>query len=147
MSFTIRRATHEDKPEWLRMRRGLWPDAPLEYLALDLDDLLADEDTAIFMAFNENGQPVGFIEVGLRVYAEGCETSPVGYIEAWFVGELARGQKLGRELVLAAEGWARAKGCAEMASDTWLENEASIAAHLKLGYHEADRLVHFVKRL
>lgn len=147
MTFIIRRATYDDKPEWLRMRHGLWPDAPLAYLALDLDDLLADEDTAVFMAFNENGQPVGFIEVKLRAYAEGCESSPVGYIEAWFVGELVRGQKLGRDLIHAAEGWARARGCTEMASDTWLENEASIAAHLRLGYHEADRLVHFVKRL
>jgi aminoglycoside 6'-N-acetyltransferase I len=147
MTFTIRRATQDDKPEWLRMRHGLWPEAPLEYLALDLDDLLADEDTAVFMAFNENGQPVGFIEVRLRSYAEGCETSPVGYIEAWFVGELVRGQKLGRGLVYTAEQWARERGCSEMASDTWLENEGSIAAHLRLGYQEADRLVHFVKRL
>ena len=147
MSFTIRRATYDDKPEWLRMRYGLWPDAPLDYLAQDMDDLLADEDTAIFIAFNENRQPVAFIEVGLRTYAEGCETSPVGYIEAWFVGELMRGQKLGRELVQIAEQWAREKGCSEMASDTWLDNESSIAAHLRLGYHEADRLVHFVKRL
>jgi aminoglycoside 6'-N-acetyltransferase I len=147
MSFTIRRAAHDDKPEWLRMRHGLWPDAPMEYLALDLDDLLADDGTAVFLAFNESEQPVGFIEVGLRSYAEGCETSPVGYIEAWFVGELVRGQKLGRDLVHVAEGWARERGCTEMASDTWLENEASIAAHLRLGYHEADRLVHFVKRL
>jgi aminoglycoside 6'-N-acetyltransferase I len=147
MSFTIRRATDEDKPEWLRMRHGLWPDAPLEYLALDLDDLLADMDTAVFLAFNENEQPVGFIEVSLRSFAEGCETSPVGYIEAWFVGELVRGQNLGRELVQTAERWARERGCSEMASDTWLENEESIAAHLRLGYHEADRLVHFVKRL
>ena len=39
------------------------------------------------------------------------------------------------------------KAATEMASDTWLENEASIAAHLKLGYEEVERLVHFVKRL
>ena len=147
MSFTIRRATYEDKHEWLRMRHGLWPDAPMEYLALDLDERLADEETAVFMAFNENGQPVGFIEVGLRTFAEGCETSPVGYIEAWFVGELVRGQNLGRELVYTAEQWAREQGCSEMASDTWLENEAGITAHQTLGYHESDRLVHFVKRL
>ena len=147
MGFIIRRAAHEDKPDWLRMRHGLWPESPLEYLALDLDDLLADDDTAIFMAFNDNAQPVGFIEVGLRTYAEGCETSPVGYIEAWFVGIHVRGQKVGRSLMEAAEKWAWERGCTEMASDTWLENETGIAAHLRMGYYEADRLVHFVKRL
>ena len=147
MSFTIRGATSEDKPEWLRMRHGLWPDAPLEYLALDLDNLLVDEDAAVFLAFNADEPTVAFIEVRLRAYAEGCETSPVGYIEAWFVGELVRGQELGRDLIRAAEQWSREKGCIEMASDTWLDNESGIAAHLRMGYQEADRLVHFVKHL
>jgi len=147
MSFTIRRATQADKSDWLRMRQGLWPEAPLEYLDYDLDDKLADPDYAIFVAFDADGKRVAFIEAGRRDYGEGCETSPVGYIEAWYVDEHLRGQKLGRELVHVAEQWAREKGCTEMASDTWLDNETSIAAHLKLGYEEAERLVHFVKRL
>ena len=147
MNFSIRRAMAEDKPDWLRMRQGLWPDAPIEYLNFDMDDRLEDTDYAVFVASGEDGVLVAFIEAGLRDYGEGCETSPVGYIEAWYVDEHIRGQKLGREMVYAAEQWAREKGCREMASDTWLENEASIAAHWKLGYEEADRLVHFVKRL
>jgi aminoglycoside 6'-N-acetyltransferase I len=147
MSYTIRRATPEDKPEWVRMRQGLWPDAPLEYLNFDLDDLLANSDAGIFVASDSQRRLIGFIETGLRDHGEGCETSPVGYIEAWYVDPHVRGQKLGRDLVHTAEQWAREKGCTEMASDTWLENEASIAAHLKLGYYEIERLVHFVKRL
>ena len=147
MSFTIRRATYEDKSDWLRMRQGLWPEAPIQYLDFDLDDRLSDPGYAVFVASRADGEIVAFIETGLRDYGEGCETSPVGYIEAWYVDQHIRGQKLGRELVHVAEGWAREKGCTEMASDTWLENETSIAAHLKLGYQEADRLVHFMKRL
>ena len=147
MSYSIRRATPEDKPEWLRMRQGLWPEAPLDYLSLNLDDLLNDADAGIFVASDSQGQLIGFIEAGLRDYGEGCETSPVGYIEAWYVDPHVRGQKLGRDLVHAAEQWAREKGCTEMASDTWLENETSIEAHKKLGYWEVERLVHFVKRL
>lgn len=147
MSFTIRRATQEDKPGWLRMRQSLWPDAPIQYLNFDLDDRLVDPDYAIFIASRADASLVAFIEAGLRKYAEGCETSPVGYIEAWFVDEELRGQNVGRDLVEAAEHWAREKGCTEMASDTWLENEASIAAHLRLGYEEVERLVHFAKRL
>lgn len=147
MSFMVRYATQADKSDWLRMRRGLWPEAPVEYLSFDMDDLLANPDYAVFIASNAEGERVGFIEAGLRDYGEGCETSPVGYIEAWYVDEHLRGQKVGGELVQAAEAWAREKGCTEMASDTWLENEASIAAHLRLGYQEAERLVHFVKRL
>jgi aminoglycoside 6'-N-acetyltransferase I len=58
-----------------------------------------------------------------------------------------RGQGTGKALVMAAEDWARAQGLSEMGSDTWLENEASIQAHLKMGYEEAERLVHFIKKL
>ena len=129
------------------MRQRLWPEAPVEYLSVDLDDKLASPDYIVFVASNEDDVSIAFIEAGLRNYAEGCETSPVGYIEAWYVNEHLRGQKLGRELILAAEHWAREKGCTEMASDTWLENEASITAHLRLGYYEVERLVHFAKKL
>lgn len=147
MGFTIRRATPQDKPEWIRMRQGLWPEAPLEYLVPDLDGLLANDDAAIFVASDAHGKLVAFIEVGVREYGEGCETGPVGYIEAWYVDPHVRGQKLGGELVRVAEAWAREKGMTEMASDTWLENDVSIQAHLRMGYYEAERLVHFVKRL
>jgi aminoglycoside 6'-N-acetyltransferase I len=147
MSYTIRRAAREDKPEWLRLRQGLWPGAPIEYLDYDLDEILADPDQAVFVASRADGSLVAFVETSLREYAEACETSPVGYIEAWYVDPHVRGQKLGREMVRMAEDWAREKGCTEMASDTWIENEAGIQAHLKMGYHEVERLVHFVKRL
>lgn len=147
MSFTIRRATAQDKSDWLRMRQGLWPDAPADYLSLDLDHHLDDPDYAVFVASGVEEGLVAFIEARLRDYGEGCETSPVGYIEAWYVDEHLRGRSVGRDLVYTAEQWAREKGCTEMASDTWLENEAGIAAHLRLGYYEVERLVHFVKRL
>ncbi|HSL28522.1 MAG TPA: aminoglycoside 6'-N-acetyltransferase [Anaerolineales bacterium] len=147
MSQRIRPATHADKEDWLRLRQALWPYAPADYLAVDMDDRLGDPDSAIFLVSNPDGRMVAFLEARLREYAEGCETSPVGYIEAWYVEELSRGQHYGRELVQAAEEWAREKGCQEMASDTWTDNEPGIQAHLRLGYQEADRLVHFVKRL
>ena len=147
MSFVVRRASAEDKTGWLELRQKLWPEAPADYLLLDMDRRLADPDHAIFVASSADGKLVAFIEAGLRAHGEGCETSPIGYIEAWYVDEHVRGQRLGRELVHAAEGWAREKGAQEMASDTWLDNEPGIQAHLKLGYYEADRLVHFVKKL
>jgi aminoglycoside 6'-N-acetyltransferase I len=147
MTFTIRRAAQEDKDSWVRMRQGLWPEAPLEYLNYDLDEVLSDPRRAVFVAMRADGSLVAFIEASLREFAEGCETSPVGYIEAWFVDENIRGQKLGRELILTAENWAREHGCTEMGSDTWLENEVSIQAHRKTGYDEVERLVHFLKHL
>jgi aminoglycoside 6'-N-acetyltransferase I len=146
-AVTIRRAVSEDKPEWLRMRQSLWPDETLEDLSEEMEDLLADPLTPVFVTVRSNGKLGGFLEAGTRKYAEGCETSPVGYIEGWYVDEDLRQQGIGIRLVKTAEEWARYQGLTEMASDTWLENEVSIRTHLKLGYKEAERLVHFMKKL
>lgn len=146
MEFSIHRATLEDKAEWFNMRKGIWPEAPDDYLNFDLDDILASENDAVFFAVAE-GRPVGMIEARIREYGEGCETSPVGYIEGWFVYPNMRGQGISGALTQCAEDWVRGKGCTEMASDTWLDNEASIRAHVKLGYFEVERLIHFVKQL
>jgi aminoglycoside 6'-N-acetyltransferase I len=146
MDITIRRITKEDKLEWLRMRRGIWPDWTDEYLIVDLDHILASQgDLAIFACVD--GKPIGLTEVRIRDFGEGCETSPVGYLEGWFVDEEYRGKGIVAVLTQVAEDWVREKGCTEMASDTWLENAPSIRAHLKMGYKEVERLVHYVKRL
>lgn len=146
-NIVIRRATPADKPEWLRMRLLLWTFGTPEDFSQDMDGLLADPLTPVFVAARPDEGLGGFLEAGTRKYAEGAESSPVGYIEGWYVDEDLRGQGLGKALVQAAEDWARAQGLTEMGSDTWLENDASIQAHLKMGYEEAERLVHFIKKL
>jgi aminoglycoside 6'-N-acetyltransferase I len=63
------------------------------------------------------------------------------------VVEPLRRTGIGAQLVRTAEEWARAQGCTEMASDTWLDNTLSQQAHAALGYEEVERLVHFRKSL
>jgi len=145
--IAIRHVKKSDKSEWLRMRLLLWPYGTAESFSSDMDDLLADTRSPVFVAVRPDGKLGGFLEAGTRKYADGCETNPVGYIEGWYVDKDLRGQGIGAALVYAAEEWARSQGLLEMASDTWLENETSIQAHLKLGYEEMERLVHFAKRL
>jgi aminoglycoside 6'-N-acetyltransferase I len=146
MEVKIRRVLPEDKSEWFRMRKGIWPEAPDEYLNFDMDEILVNDDYFVIFAC-DGDKPIGLTEVQIRDYGEGCETSPVGYIEGWFVQEEYRGRGIVGVMTQAAENWVSEKGCTEMASDTWLDNEPSIRAHLKMGYYEAERLVHFVKQL
>ena len=146
MEVKTRRVSQEDKPEWFRMRKGIWPEAPDEYLNFDMDEILVNDDYYVIFAC-DGDTPIGLTEVQIRDYGEGCETSPVGYLEGWFVQEEYRGRGIVGIMTQAAEDWVREKGCTEMASDTWLDNEPSIRAHLKMGYYEAERLVHFVKQL
>ena len=133
MSTLIRRVTREDKPEWLRMRLLLWPPGDLPGWLDDMDRMMHDPSTPVFVAVRPNGGLGGFLEAGTRPYADGCDTSPVGYIEGWSVDADLRGQGVGASLMRAAEDWARAIGCTEMASDTWQDNETSIRAHEALG--------------
>ena len=91
---------------------------------------------------------VGFVQVGPRSHADGCDTSrPVGFIEGWYVVPDCRRQGIGRRLLAAAEDWASNQGCEEMGSDTQIDNEISQTAHWALGYQVVDRCVHFRKRL
>ena len=146
MEITLRRVMQEDKAEWFRMRKGIWPDVPDNYMTFDMDRLLANVDYFVIFAC-DGDQPIGLTEAQIRDHAEGCETSPVGYLEGWFVQEEYRGKRIAGLMTQAAENWMREKGCTEVASDTWLDNEPSIRAHVNMGYHEVERLVHFVKRL
>jgi CubicO group peptidase (beta-lactamase class C family) len=86
-------------------------------------------------------------EASVRSYADGCETAPAGYLEAWYVDPDVRRQGVGRALVMAAEAWVHRQGCHEMASDAGLDNTVSQAAHERLGYRETGRAVQFCKAL
>ena len=54
---------------------------------------------------------------------------------------------VGRALVECAERWVREQGCTELASDTWLDSEASQRAHEALGFELVDRCVNYRKSL
>ncbi|PWH11912.1 MAG: hypothetical protein DDG60_15770 [Anaerolineae bacterium] len=145
--MNIRRLQPSDWDEWLRMRCALWDDTTPEEHRAEMRSLLADPDSPVFVAECSDGRLGGFLEGGIRNYAEGCDTSPVGYIEGWYVEAHLRRKGVGRALVAAMEDWARERGLTEVASDTWLENEISILAHQRLGYQEVERVVCFVKKL
>ena len=87
------------------------------------------------------------LELSLRPYADGCDSSPVPFIEAWYVAEDARRGGIGGALVHAAEQWAMDNGYSEMASDALLENIASQHAHKALGFQEVERAIRFRKEL
>ena len=132
-----------ERAAYQRLRLALWPDCS----DADNDSWFARDDAETFVAVRPDGSLCGFVEVGSRPYAEDCETSPVGYIEGWYVEPDARKTGVGRGLLQAAERWARGKGYTEMASDALLENTVSHAAHRRCGYEETERLVMFRKSL
>lgn len=136
-----------DDPEWCRLRCALWPVPTPEAHRIDMQAWLSRADAAVFVAPRAEGGLCGFAEVGARSIADGCESSPVGYLEGWFVDPDRRGHGVGAALVRAAEDWARARGYLELASDAELDNFDSQRAHASLGFVEVGRAVLFVKAL
>ena len=125
----------------------LWPDHSWEEMAGEMSPLLAAEDAAVF-GWQEGGRWEAFAQCQLRRdYVEGCEMSPVGYLEGIFVREPLRGKGVARALLTACQTWARVQGCREFASDCELSNEDSLRFHLATGFQEAGRIICFVKQL
>ncbi|HJZ59928.1 MAG TPA: GNAT family N-acetyltransferase [Gemmataceae bacterium] len=139
MSLAIRAVTAADVAEWLRMRRVLLPDDPghdaeaRDYFAR------SRRECVTLVAERRGGGLAGFVEVGSRGFAEGCDSQPVAYIEGWYVEPDLRRR--------GVADWARAAGFRELGSDAEVANEASQAAHRAVGFAEVVRIVCFRRAL
>jgi aminoglycoside 6'-N-acetyltransferase I len=139
-----------DAQAWAALRHRLWPHASATGL---LDEAKAFSSSGqiptvacVFLA-EEAPEIVGFIELAIRPFADGCESRPVPYVEGWFVEPHARRRGVGRALMARAEAWARELGFNELASDTEIDNEVSLRAHASCGFVETERLVNLRKPL
>ena len=143
----VRAYRDSDWSEWLRLSVALFPHESRADVEAGMRDFRARTDGEVFVVERPGGSLAGFVEVGTRPYADGCLTSPVGYLEAWYVDPDVRRAGHGRALLAAAEAWARERGYTEMASDALIDNEVSHRAHERAGYEVVDRVVQFRKSL
>src|SRR5215831_2127621 len=140
MQVSIRQAKSADRDQLAQLRQALWPKTSVAEHARELEPILAGDTPGTmplinFVAETSDGTLAGFAEVDLRSHADGCDPArAVGYLEGWYVTEEYRQRRIGRQLLSAAEDWARGHGCAEMASDTWIDNEVSQSCHEALGF-------------
>jgi aminoglycoside 6'-N-acetyltransferase I len=153
MEIRVRPGEPSDREQLLLMRLALWPELSVDEDRQELDAALSGKPIgtmpfSILVAETDDGNLAGFLEVGLRSHADGCDTKvPVGFVEGWFVSDGHRKKGVGAKLLGAAEDWARGHGCIEMASDTWLDNDESQRVHEALGFEVVDRCVHYRKAL
>lgn len=147
--IAIRRTEDIRDPDWLALRSAFWDGESEEEHYESLKKFISTHAPYFaFIASGEDGERLGFAEISVRKdYVNGTETSPVLFLEGIFVLPQCRGMGVSRALCLAAEAWGRAQGIREFASDSDIDNEVSIAAHLGLGFEETDRVVYFRKIL
>jgi aminoglycoside 6'-N-acetyltransferase I len=153
LTTQVRQAHRSDKNELAKIRVLLWPESSVEVHRKELESILRFRmygtlPMTILVSQDDGGALTGFIEIGLRSHADGCDPArPVGFVEGWFVHEASRKRGIGSALMRSAEAWARTQGCREMASDTWIDDQRSIRSHQALGFEVVDRCVHFRKAL
>ena len=139
----IRKAESADIPVIAGLMVQLWPHHNHSEMEAEVREYMQQDDAAFFLAEDQ-----GFAQCQLRYdYVEGTESSPVGYLEAIYVAERCRHQRIARKLLTACENWAKEKGCVEFASDCELTNTQSLKFHLGVGFAEANRIICFVKKL
>jgi aminoglycoside 6'-N-acetyltransferase I len=148
-SLSIRPVEARDVDAWSAMRARLWPDAEASELGREALGFVEGHPQslldAVFVAGDERARPIGFLELSLRPFADGCDSQPVPHVEGWYVEASVRRHGAGRALMQAAEDWARARGFCELASDTEVGNEDSRRAHEGCGFQEVERLIKFRK--
>lgn len=138
-SIVVASAVHYQ--QWSRLRHLLWPDlSEQEHLA----EILKLPPGGYFVAQDDDLVVLGFVEASLRHdYVNGCETSPVAFLEGLLVVPSHRRTGLARQLCQAVLEWAKSQGCRELASDALLDNVDAQQFHQAIGFEETERVVYF----
>ena len=146
---TIRPATLTDEGDWAQLRHELWSTGSVSEHGAEISQLLVNPgETLNLIARTPTGLLVGFAEASIRHdYVNGCDSSPVAFLEGIYVRQDYRRLGYATHLVAAVESWALAQGCSEMASDADIANHTSHSMHEALGFAETQRVVYFRKGL
>jgi len=136
-------------PSWLALRLEFIPEVEASEQRAFLQAFA--RDSFAFRAFVAQDSPdglLGFAEVAVRTdFVNGCEHRPALFLEGIFVRPEHRGRGIARSLCDAAARWGLEQGCREFASDVYIDDRDSLAAHLGLGFEETERVVYFRKPL
>jgi aminoglycoside 6'-N-acetyltransferase I len=147
-TVAVRPVEQRDEASWVEMRSALWPDGMEDHPKEIQRFLAGDAKEPLAVLVAQDGEAlVGFVELSIRPYAEGCVTDRVAYVEGWYVKDGHRRSGVGGALIAGAEEWGRKQGCVELASDAELTNSVSQKAHLALGFDEVLQIRCFHKSI
>ena len=138
-----------DGEDWLALRQALWPEGSCAEHAGEIAEILAKPDNTLnLIARTATGVAAGFAEASLRHdYVNGCDSSPVAFLEGIYVRPDKRRMGFAKQLVAAVEAWARRNNCSELASDANIANLTGHSMHRALRFVETQRVVYFRKML
>jgi aminoglycoside 6'-N-acetyltransferase I len=144
MECSIREMTAADVTIWAEMQAALWPEESAAKHAQEIGGIAGD-----YWGFvaEVDGAPIGFAEIAIRNYANGCDSRPVPFLEGIWVAPQFRRRGLAARLLKHIEAFVTARGFCEIGSDADIGNLISHAAHRAWGFSETERVVYFRKKL
>lgn len=126
----IVKCTHKNLIDWLNLRKALWPESSETKHLKEISEIIESQHHAAFMFKVREGEYVSLIELSLRFdYVNGCETSPVAFLEGIYTTSSHRQQGIANMLISHACLWAKEHNCQEIASDTHISNLISQKLH------------------
>ncbi len=144
-SLRVRRAEARDIPALMNLlvqvnmvhhngRPDLFKGPTTKYTADELEAILADEKTPVFVCVDENGRVLGHGFCVLQ-HAGGqlMEEHDTLYIDDICVDEAARGLGAGRALYAHIRDYARQRGCYNVTLNVWCCNPGAMAFYERLG--------------
>ena len=99
------------------------------------------------VAEDANGAILGALEATVRLYANGCESVGVMFLEGIAVAPSCRETGIAAALLAQLEDIAREAGMTEIASDSRIDDAAGADFHTANGFTEAERVACFVRKI
>ena len=119
---------HQVRPDIFKEKGG-------KYSEEELEKLMAQDKTPIFVYENEDGQVLGHLFVTIKEVSDNPVLHPIRtlFIEDLCVDQAARGQKIGDQLYKYAVNYAKEIGCYNLTLNVWNDNEGALRFYQRQG--------------
>ena len=144
--MSIRLAQPKDIPDLLSLleqllsvhhqaRPDIFKEEGSKYSGQDLENLMMQEQTPIFVYENSYGQILGHLFVTIKEVTDNPVLQPIKtlFIEDLCVDQAARGQKIGDQLYQFAVSYAKEIGCYNLTLNVWNDNEGALRFYQRQG--------------
>ncbi len=120
-----------------RIRPDLFRSGAIKYTEADLEALLAEESSPVFVA-EEDGSVLGYCFCQLREYRDSTVLTDRKeiYIDDLCVEEACRGRGIARALYGYVTDWAKEIGCTYVTLNVWQGNENAMKFYEKMGMRQ-----------
>ena len=146
MEISIRKAESRDIPklsellsEVLELHAKIRPDifisGSTKYTASELADILANDQTPVFVAVDENDTVRGYVfcQIKRQPFSTNMKDFKTLFIDDLCIDESCRGAHIGTKLFDFALGYAKEEGCYDLKLNVWEGNDSARAFSEKMG--------------